>query len=53
MKHAGTLLYLITFYICLIYFFWNFKSFSEQERIIVLLIVSGVQCLSVLHPNSD
>ena len=53
MRHTGTLFYLIVFYICVICFLWNFNEFSFPERIIVLLIMSGVQCLSVVQDNHD
>ena len=42
----GSLINLIVFYSCFVAFFWNFNSFSFQEKVIVLLIMSGFHCLS-------
>jgi len=48
MASLNGLISLIGFYLCLIMFFWNFNSFTFQERVIVMLIFTGFQCLSLI-----
>ena len=48
MKDISALFYLVTLYICLISFFWNFNTFTFQEKIIMFTLFSGFQCISYL-----
>ena len=53
MEGLTGLINLILFYVCMIAFFWNFNTFTFQEKIIVMLIFSGIQCLSVIYDKKS
>ena len=46
MKTASSLFYMLLFYTSLMLFVWNFESFSFQEKVIVGLLVGGLQCIA-------
>ena len=50
-KHTSAILYLIMFYTAIVMFFWNFKTFTYQEKTIMFAIISGFQCISSICDN--
>ena len=48
MEGASGVINLILFYVCMIAFFWNFNTFTFQEKVIVTLVFSGFQCISLV-----
>ena len=48
MKDLSALFYLIVLHICVICFFWNFNTFTLQEKITMFTLFSGFQCISYL-----
>ena len=54
MKYLATLFYVTLFYIGVVGFIWNFNTFTLQEKIITLLIISGFQCIcGLIDMNSE
>ena len=52
-KHTSAILYLIMFYTAIVMFFWNFKTFTYQEKTIMFAIISGFQCISSICDNKQ
>ena len=48
MKNVGTILYLILFYLSIVLFIWNFKTFTFQQQVIMFALISGFQCIAAL-----
>ena len=53
MKTASSLFYMLLFYTSLMLFVWNFESFSFQEKVIVGLLVGGLQCIASICENEN
>ena len=48
MNHISLLFYMFLFYLSIALFFWNFNTFTLQEKIIMFTLISGFQCIAGL-----
>jgi len=48
MKEIGVVFNLILFYTCIGCFFYNFNTFTFQEKVLMFTLFSGIQCISYL-----
>ena len=48
MKYISLIFYCILFYMSIAVFFWNLNSFTFPEKVIVFILISGIQCIAGL-----